>query len=128
MENKQHDSQKKQTPTAVKDLFKKFLFPANEDKTPKLKAGESWLLGNDKKLQVVRSTDSPLCGIDCGQAGIVVADFDIYKKDFKNSRPANKFYKDCLKNQLLNTRLPLGDCIFGLKGRLKASILFLVWK
>ncbi len=72
----------KNTPQSAKEIFQPFLFPCRDNKKPVLEKGQSWEHKNPEKKQVVRSTESPLCGFDCGQAGVIVADIDAYKKTF----------------------------------------------
>ena len=93
------------TPQSAKFLFKGFLFPCDSNKNPILKKGESWSFWRKSKdsqggwirnnKEIIRSIDSDLCGLDCGQAGLIVADFDLYKQVFKQSRVANEFLNLC---------------------------------
>ena len=110
---------KKETPQSAKELFQDFLFPCHGNKTPDIQKGQSWLF-NPKKAPPIRSIDKPLCGLDCGEAGLVVVDIDAYKEDFKNSKEAQDFLKECLKQSKFRYKTPRGGwhCFF--KGHSKS--------
>ena len=76
------------TPDKAKEIFKPFLFPCKQNKRPDVKG--SWIHTAPIKT---RSIDSDLCGLDCGQAGLVVVDFNLYKKEFQESKKSQKFYE-----------------------------------
>ena len=111
---------KKETPRAIKELFKAFLFPCREDKSPALGKDQSWLSGNPEKKEVIRSIEATLCGLDCGQAGIVVVDFDTYKDDFKKSKEAQIFFKECKDKSKFCYKTPRGGHHFFFKGKIKS--------
>ena len=85
------------TPDIIKELFKPFLFPCNNKKIPAIPKGSSWERHNRYKKPVFRGTEYPLCGVDCGEAKIVVVDGDTYKPDFKQSKESQTFYNECRK-------------------------------
>lgn len=114
----------KTTPPNAKELFKAFLFPCRDDKSPALKKGESWEKDNPEKKPVVRSTDKPLCGLDCAEAGLVVVDIDTYKPEFKQSKPAQAFFAQCLKKSQFRYKTPRGGWHFFFKGRIKSRAPF----
>ena len=102
------------TPQSAKDLFKDFLFPCDLKKIPDLEKGKSWSVwakDNSEKWikntkKVIRSITSRLCGLDCGQANLVVVDIDQYKEDFKQSKEAQAFLKECLKRSQFVVKTP----------------------
>ena len=104
------------TPQSAKDLFKDFLFPCDLKKNPVLEKGKSWSVwakDNSEKWikntkKVIRSITSRLCGLDCGQANLVVVDIDQYKEDFKQSKEAQAFLKECLKRSQFVVKTPRG--------------------
>ena len=74
---------KRVTPAEVKAGFlKKALFPVTQDKIPAVKKGWTWKHTERDKKPILRGTDSLLCGLDLGQLGLVVVDFDTQKPDF----------------------------------------------
>ena len=83
----------------AKALFAPYAFPVSQKKLPAFPKGNTWSskIAKAGKKPLVRSVDSPLIAIDCGQAGLVVVDFDIYKPEFKRSRKARKLYKTLMK-------------------------------
>ena len=110
-------SKGKETPKAAKTLFAPFCFPVGPDKTPLLQKGKTWLHG---KEGTVRSIESSLVGIDLQQAGIVVADFDIYKKEFKESKISQHFYKACQQKSTYRYQTPSGGVHIWFKGQTKS--------
>lgn len=108
------------TPDTAKELFKGFLFPCNQDKTTKIKKGDSWLYNNKTKKPVIRSINCALCGLDCGQAQLIVVDIDTYKKEFKESKEAQKFFSECLKKSQFHYKTPSGGWHFFFKGSIKS--------
>ena len=110
----------KETPQNAKELFYKFLFPCKDNKHPDISAGESWLFDNKDKKPIVRSIEKPLCGVDCGHAGLIVVDIDSYKKEFKESKHARDFYKLCLKKSQFKYKTPSGGWHIFFKGQSKS--------
>ena len=75
------------TPPEVKEFFKDFIFPCQGNKKPAVPKRTNW---QDWK----GDTESiGLAGLNCGKAGLVVFDFDIYKDDFKKSKQSKELYK-----------------------------------
>lgn len=106
------------TPDSAKQLFQPFLFPCKDNKQPDVSKGLSWLQGSGKLT--VRDTRKPLCGLDCGQAGLVVVDFDVYKESFKKSESAQSFYKECLRTCKFKVKTPSGGYHFFFRGSTKS--------
>ena len=105
----------KTTPEDAKNLFYPFLFPCSQRKLPSVKAGSSWEHENKENKPVFRGIDSPLCGLDCGQAGLVVADCDAYKKEFQKSKEAVAFFQECKKKTKFCYQTPSGGWHFFFK-------------
>ena len=76
-----------QSPDSAKTFFKNLIFPCGPSKKPAVPYGTSWR----KWTGDIESIG--LAGLDCGRAGIVVFDFDLYKPDFKNSPQSQTLYK-----------------------------------
>ena len=110
---------KKETPKVAKELFKAFLFPCKSNKTPDLFSGQTWK-HTEKKKKLIRSIQAKLCGLDCGQAGIVVVDFDTYKPELKKSKEAQAFFKECKDKSKFCYKTPSGGHHFFFKGKIKS--------
>ena len=109
----------KKTPEAVKQLFAPFLFPCQQDKSPFLQHGQTWQF-ESKNKEVVRSIGGALSGLDCEQAGLVVVDVDAYKKEYKDSKEAKNFVKQCLKISRFKYLTPRGGLHIYFKGKIKS--------
>ena len=107
----------RETPKIAKIFFEKYLFPCKQDKSANVTTGQSWsewildketnqFIKNTK--EVVRSIVCQLCGLDCGQADLVIVDIDIYKEDFKKSKEAQSFLEICLKKSRFIVKTPGG--------------------
>lgn len=96
------------TPEDIKQILKPYLFPCFQNKKPNVQSGYSWEKDNKYKKPFIRDINSPLLGLDCGHAGIVVCDFDIYKKEFKESKLARDFLKECQKKSKFQYKTPKG--------------------
>ena len=118
------ESIKKSTPKNAKELFKPFLFPCRLNKTPDIRKGQSWEHNNPEKKPIIRSIDTALCGLDCGHARVVVIDIDSYKMDFKNSKPAQKFFSECKKKSSFLYKTPRGGHHIFFKGTIKSCAPF----
>ena len=73
----------------AKSIFKDHIFPCYQDKSPKLKKGQSWL---DIKLTLDEINEITLAGLRCGiYSRLVVVDIDTYKEVFMKSQKAKAF-------------------------------------
>ena len=94
------------TPQNVKIFFKDYLFPcwSKEDisglprsasylkaKSPRLPEGNTWCAERKDKPLYRSIEGAGLFGLDCGQAGLVVVDFDSYKSDSMNEKEKARF-------------------------------------
>ena len=80
-----------ETPDNVKEFFKDYIFPCQQNKKPAVPQKTSWQVWEGETKNIT------LAGLHCGKAGLVVFDFDIYKPEFKNSKEAQALYKKIKK-------------------------------
>ena len=104
-----------ETPKSIKELFKDYLFPCRANKKPAVQPGTSWEHGNELKKPLFRSTEARLCGVDCGQSRLIVADCDTYKEEFQKDKGAKQFLKALQKKCQYYYRTQSGGWHFYLK-------------
>ncbi len=76
------------TPEAVKQFFDGYIFPCMGNKKPAVDKGTSWKNWTGD-ISLIKS----LAGLNCDKADIVVFDFDLYKKEFKDSPQSKALYE-----------------------------------
>ena len=73
----------------AKSIFKDHIFPCYQDKSPKLKKGQSW---KDVKFTLQEIEEIALAGLRCGiYSRLVVVDIDTYKEVFMKSEKSKAF-------------------------------------